>query len=125
MLPKRNSTCVGFFLHGFGYFAVDFLAADVCLNSVSPSLLILDDSFSAVDSETENRILKYLSSIENKPTIFLISHKFSSLKRADIIYFMENGRITESGKHEELIETKGNYYNMFFRQEIESEIERL
>jgi ATP-binding cassette subfamily B protein len=90
-----------------------------------PSLLILDDSFSAVDSETENRILNYLSSLDNKPTIILISHKFSSLKRADVIYFMEIGQITESGSHEALIGLKGNYYNMFFRQEIESEIERL
>jgi len=91
----------------------------------NPSLLILDDSFSAVDSETENRILNYLSSLANKPTIILISHKFSSLKRADIIYFTENGQITESGSHEALIGMKGNYYNMFFRQEIESEIESL
>jgi ATP-binding cassette subfamily B protein len=91
----------------------------------NPSLLILDDSFSAVDSETESRILNYLGSLGHKPTIILISHKFSSLKRADMIYFMEKGEIIESGSHDDLVGIKGNYYNMFFRQEIESEIEKL
>lgn len=81
-----------------------------------PAILILDDTTSSVDMETELRIQKTLMSIHHGKTCFIIAHRISSVKEADMILVMENGRIIERGNHEELVEKKGYYYNVFKNQ---------
>jgi ATP-binding cassette, subfamily B, multidrug efflux pump len=81
-----------------------------------PTILILDDTTSAVDMETEQRIQKTLNSILKEKTCFIIAHRISSVKEADLILVMENGRIIERGKHQELLNNKGYYYHVFKNQ---------
>ncbi|MBM7692058.1 ATP-binding cassette subfamily B protein [Peribacillus deserti] len=81
-----------------------------------PSILILDDTTSSVDMETELRIQTTLQSIHQCKTRFIVAHRISSVKEADLILVMENGRIIERGKHTELIKKKGYYYNVYKNQ---------
>ncbi len=81
-----------------------------------PSILILDDTTSAVDMETEYKILTELKKINTNRTTFIIAHRISSVKDADLILVMDNGRIIERGTHTELIEEKGYYYDVFTQQ---------
>jgi ATP-binding cassette, subfamily B, multidrug efflux pump len=82
----------------------------------NPAILILDDTTSAVDMETELRIQRTLNSILKEKTCFIIAHRISSVKDADLILVMENGTIIERGKHKELLEKKGYYYKVFSSQ---------
>ena len=82
----------------------------------SPSMIILDDTTSAVDMETEEHIQEALRSLENKETVFIIAHRISSIKDADVILVLDNGRIVEQGTHDELIEKEGYYYTVFTHQ---------
>ena len=81
-----------------------------------PSILILDDTTSSVDMETELRIQKTLKSIQQDKTCFIIAHRISSVKDADLILVMHDGKIIETGKHEELLLKKGYYSNVFQNQ---------
>ena len=81
-----------------------------------PAILILDDTTSSVDMETEEKIQNTLKQIQESKTCFIIAHRISSVKEADIILVMENGRIIERGKHEELLEQRGYYYNVYQNQ---------
>lgn len=89
-----------------------------------PKILILDDSLSAVDTKTENAIAKHLHDI-NYGTTILISHRISSVKNADVIYFMDDGAITEYGTHNQLLSLKGKYSNMYKKQLLEKELEEI
>ena len=81
-----------------------------------PSILIFDDSLSAVDTETEEQILNNLSSeIKNKTTI-IITHRVSSAKRADQILVLEDGRALENGSNSELLNKQGYYYELYNKQ---------
>lgn len=80
------------------------------------SIFVLDDVTSAVDMETEKKIQYELKNMEEKKTTFIIAHRISSLKQADIILVLENGKIIERGKHEELINKDGYYANIFDTQ---------
>ena len=81
-----------------------------------PSILIFDDSLSAVDTETEEQILNNLSSeIKNKTTI-IITHRVSSAKRADQILVLEDGRVLENGSNSELLNKQGYYYELYNKQ---------
>ena len=82
----------------------------------SPSIIILDDTTSAVDMETEEHIQEALSSLENKETVFIIAHRISSIKDADVILVLDGGRIVEMGTHDELVDMKGYYYTVFTHQ---------
>ncbi len=82
----------------------------------SPSIIILDDTTSAVDMETEEHIQDALRSLENKETVFIIAHRISSIKDADVILVLDGGRIVEMGTHDELVDMKGYYYTVFTHQ---------
>ncbi|HHX11943.1 MAG TPA: ABC transporter ATP-binding protein [Clostridiales bacterium] len=81
-----------------------------------PTILILDDTTSAVDMETEAYIQSELKKLDGNRTIFIIAHRISSIKAADQILVLDNGTIIESGKHQELIDKKGYYYTVFHHQ---------
>lgn len=81
-----------------------------------PSILILDDTTSAVDMETESYIQTQLKKIEKECTIFIIAYRISSIKDADLILVMDNGRIIERGTHEELLQNNGYYASAFRNQ---------
>lgn len=78
-------------------------------------IIILDEPTSAIDALAEDRIFRRLLSDKTK-TIVTVSHRLSTVKRADIIYMFEDGQIVEQGTHKELIERKGAYYHMFESQ---------
>lgn len=82
----------------------------------NPSILILDDTTSAVDMETELKIQETLEGVLKQKTCFIIAHRISSVKEADLILVMENGQIIERGTHEELLNQKGYYYKVFTNQ---------
>ena len=79
-------------------------------------LLILDDATSALDMETEYQLLKNLKTVETGRTTFIIAHRISAVKNATRILYMENGRIVESGTHDELVQLKGRYYEVYGEQ---------
>ena len=90
-----------------------------------PSILILDDTTSAVDMETESYIQRQLKKLEGQCTIFVIAYRISSIKDADLILVMDNGQIIERGTHRELLRQNGYYASAFRHQygELPSEEE--
>lgn len=86
-----------------------------------PSIMIFDDSLSAVDTETEERIIQNLKTIMKGKSTIIISHRVSSVKHCDKIIFLENGKVAEEGSHEELIQSQGLYFNLYQKQLLEEE----
>lgn len=84
--------------------------------AVNPKILILDDTTSALDMETERLIQNNLAQRKGGQTTFIIAHRVSSVRNADLILVLENGEIKERGKHEELIKKGGIYCNYFLTQ---------
>lgn len=82
----------------------------------NPSILILDDSLSAVDTKTEKEILVNIKKLLEKRTGIIISHRVTTIMHADEILFMNNGRIVERGTHTQLMEMKGLYYKLYKAQ---------
>ncbi|WP_255233299.1 ABC transporter ATP-binding protein [Aliifodinibius salipaludis] len=87
-----------------------------------PKIIILDDSLSAVDTKTEEAILQHLRKELKGRTTLMISHRISTIKDADIIYYLEDGTVVEQGTHEELLEKDGRYSVMYNKQLIEQEL---
>lgn len=81
-----------------------------------PAILILDDTTSAVDMETETRIQEELDQITSDKTTFIIAHRVSSVKEADEILIMAHGKIVERGTHDSLLAKKGYYYDVYNKQ---------
>ena len=82
----------------------------------NPSILILDDTTSAVDMETEFKIQKEVNLNNPNRTNFIIAHRISSVKSADLILVLDNGRIIESGTHDSLVKNRGYYYDVYKTQ---------
>ena len=82
----------------------------------NPAILILDDTTSALDSETENEIQKFLKHLFKENTLLVISQKISSVKDCDLILVFDDGKIIERGTHEELLNNKGYYHNTYLQQ---------
>jgi len=83
----------------------------------SPSLLLLDEATSALDAPTEQRVINNLRQRFAGKTIFFATHRLSTVRMADKIFYMENGLLKESGTHVELIEKKGLYYSLSLQQD--------
>jgi len=85
-------------------------------------ILLLDDSLSAVDTETEERILNNLKNITANRTTIIVTHRVSSAKNADRIIILDEGKIVEKGTHDELINAGGYYQDLYNKQLLEKEI---
>jgi ATP-binding cassette, subfamily B, multidrug efflux pump len=86
-----------------------------------PKILLFDDALSAVDTKTEEEILKNLGKIMKGRTTIMISHRVSTIKNADHILMIDQGMVIESGTHMKLMEQKGNYYELYEKQLMEEE----
>lgn len=90
--------------------------------AADPKILILDDALSAIDADTEDRVLRELEHVMRDRTTIIISHRLSTVQNCTSIIVLENGRIIESGSHHELIERNGTYAAMFERQQLEQQL---
>ena len=93
--------------------------------AVDPKILILDDSFSAVDTNTEEEILKKLKEYMRNRTSIIISHRISTVKDSDKIFVIANGKVAEEGKHDELVALGRIYADLHYKQLLEKELEEL
>ncbi|ADU30650.1 ABC transporter transmembrane domain-containing protein [Evansella cellulosilytica] len=90
----------------------------------NPEILILDDSLSAVDAKTEERILEALRKVRRGKTTLITAHRLSAIKHADLIVVLDFGKIMELGDHESLMKKSGWYKQMYEHQQLESLVER-
>jgi len=90
---------------------------------INPRILILDDAFSSVDTETEAEILSEMKEYMGKRTTILISHRISTLNNADRIIVLDSGKLVEEGNHNDLLNRKGLYYEIFTKQQLTEELE--
>ena len=81
-----------------------------------PSMLILDEATSSIDTRTEIHVQKAFDEMMRGRTSFVVAHRLSTIRQADLILVMENGRIIEQGKHEELLLRKGFYAQLYNSQ---------
>jgi ATP-binding cassette subfamily B protein len=93
--------------------------------AIDPKILILDDSFSAVDTNTEEEILRNLKRFMKDRTSIIISHRISTVKDADKIILLSEGKIAEEGTHDQLVSLGGIYADLHYKQLLEKELEEL
>lgn len=93
--------------------------------AIDPKILILDDSFSAVDTNTEEEILRRLKEFMKDRTSIIISHRISTVKDSDKIFVIEDGKIVEEGTHEQLVSLDGIYADLNTKQLLEKELSEM
>jgi subfamily B ATP-binding cassette protein MsbA len=89
----------------------------------NPQILLLDEATSSLDSESERLVREALSRLMQGRTTFVIAHRLSTVQQADLILVVEDGRIAESGRHEELLAKKGRYYKLYEAQYFDRAVE--
>jgi len=92
---------------------------------IEPAILILDDATSSVDTETEAEINEKIKSVLAGRTSLIISHRVSAVKEADLIIYLRDGRIVEQGSHGELMRLRGLYAELYRKQLLAEELEKL
>jgi ATP-binding cassette subfamily B protein len=85
----------------------------------NPDILLFDDCLSAVDTHTEDRIIRQLKQVMKGKTSIVIAHRISTVKEADNIVYLEHGRIVEQGTHSQLLEINGAYASLYKKQLLE------
>ncbi|HEL1585595.1 TPA: ATP-binding cassette domain-containing protein [Streptococcus suis] len=88
---------------------------------LNPDILLLDDSLSAVDAKTEHAILETIKQERLGKTTIITAHRLSAIVHADLILVLEDGKIVERGRHQNLLDEKGWYYDTYMMQQLESE----
>ncbi|HEM4250900.1 TPA: ATP-binding cassette domain-containing protein [Streptococcus suis] len=88
---------------------------------LNPDILLLDDSLSAVDAKTEHAILETIKQERLDKTTIITAHRLSAIVHADLILVLEDGKIVERGRHQELLDEKGWYYDTYMMQQLEKE----
>ena len=89
-----------------------------------PEILILDDSVSAVDTDTEEKILTHLKENRKNKTNIIIAHRISTIQDSDLIIVIDEGKIVESGNHKELLQNRGLYSSIYEKQLLEKMLEQ-
>ena len=82
----------------------------------NPDIILLDEASSSLDYKTETEIKKNLNNFNINKTVISVAHRLSSIEDYDLIYFLDEGRVLESGKHKDLINFRGKYYDMWKSQ---------
>ena len=86
------------------------------------SILVFDDTFSALDNKTSEKLIKNIREVSDDKTCIIISNKVSDVRESDIIIVLDDGKISERGTHEELIDHKGIYYDFYIQQSTKAEV---
>jgi len=86
-------------------------------------VVVLDDALSAVDTDTEALILRELKRSLTGVTTLVVSHRITAIRDADLIVVLDGGRVVETGRHEQLFDARGRYWQLLKRQQLEESLE--
>jgi ATP-binding cassette subfamily B protein len=84
-----------------------------------PEILLLDEATSSLDNISEQRVMDSIERISKNMTVVIIAHRLSTVQNAEVIYVLKRGSVCESGTHEELLDKKGEYYDLYNKQDGE------